>query len=182
MISIRHYIQKLILKRSDTPKEKKFYSFDTATSVGIILPVMDEETEDAFAVLRQALKKRNIPHTGIAIEVSKKPIEMVWCISDPGMTVINKKEINWIGLISDEQDAMRFLNTDYDIVINLSVDDNFTCEYLARRAKASFKIGFCSEEDNPYDMVMKGHSDKEILTQKELAEEIVLYLSTIKSR
>lgn len=179
---LKRYIQKLILNRSDAPREHKSYCFDTARSVGIVLPVTDENSEEAFGILKSALKKYSIPHSGIAIVCTKKPIGMFWCISDSEMTVINKNEVNWIGLLSNEQDSYRFLKHNFDIAINLSVDGNFTAEYLTRSSRAYFKIGFGNENDNIYDMSMRGHGEKEILTQTDLANQVVQYLSTIKSR
>ncbi|MCI2081673.1 MAG: hypothetical protein LKK19_00380 [Bacteroidales bacterium] len=181
-MSLKHYFQKIILKRGEPPREKKFHSFDTARSVGIVFPVMDEQSEEAFNVLRNALKKYSIPFDGLAIESSKSPVNMFWCISNPNITVINRKEVNWMGMISNEENISGFTGFNYDLAINMSVDDSFTCRYVIRRMRASFKIGLGTRNDPTYDMVIQPHGEDATFTQLELAEEIVLYLSTIKSK
>lgn len=182
-MGIKQYFQKVILKRSDSPREKKFYSFDTARSVGIVFPVIDEASEETFKILKEALKKYAIPFSGVAVEATKIPVNMFWCISSPNMTVINKKDINWLGMLSNEENISSFLATRYDIAVNMSADpDDFTCKYLIRRTAASFKIGYGQKDDPAYDMVIRPDEGDDSFTQKELAEEIVHLLSSIKSK
>ena len=71
-----------------------------------------------------------------------------------------------------------FINTQFDLLIDLSMSSSFPVEYIRALSKAGFKTGKQSEESDHLDMaiVVKENLDIDYLVQ-----HIVHYLNIIKS-
>ena len=72
----------------------------------------------------------------------------------------------------------------YDLVINLTLQDNLLLQYVLVSVDASFKVGFCKTNLPIYDMVISFAPEMEtnrIITIRDLSKQMIHYLETISS-
>jgi hypothetical protein len=86
-----------------------------------------------------------------------------------GMNVVTPKELNWLGfpksaLIED------FLKTDYDLLLNVALEQNLALLYLTAMSQAHFKIGWSPSGLNFFDLNIQinGRKDAEYLARQQI--------------
>ena len=77
-----------------------------------------------------------------------------------GINLFSRKELNWY-LIPKTPVVTDFIDKPFDVLLDLSLDDFFPVEYIARLSKSKFKVGRFTENHNSYDLMFeleKGNS------------------------
>jgi hypothetical protein len=97
-------------------------------------------------------------------------------ISDRTHLYLTHKDFNWL-YHPKNPSVIDFINKEYDILINLYTQDEFTIEYLVRLSKACFKVGSAHLKTTMHDLMIDTGEHKHEINY--LSSQINHYLSTI---
>jgi hypothetical protein len=88
---------------------------------------------------------------------------------DVGINAITPQTTNWLGF-PKKGIAEDFLNTEFDLLLNIALDNNLVLDYLTALSKARFKVGWSPEENNFYDLNIniKGKQDALFLARQQI--------------
>lgn len=140
----------------------KKYSSDRRTgliplkSVRSVLAVLDGEDPECVACagkLTAFFKARNIDISLLFIDFRKRNKDVT--VYADGENVLLRKDVNCWGLPAMKKKGYLFLQ-DTDILINLRDSCDFTGDFISKASKAGFKIGTCSYDGNPFDLIITG--------------------------
>ena len=92
-----------------------------------------------------------------------------------GTNVITPKDINWLGfpkltLIED------YINTEFDVLLNIALEQNITLLYLTAMSRAHFKIGWSPSGYNFFDLNIQINAGKDA---EYLAQQQIFYLEQL---
>lgn len=104
------------------------------------------------------------------------------CIYSSGVPSVAKssnavttKDLNWIGLpkttIIDG-----FINTEFDLLLNLALDQNLVLDYITALSRAKFKVGCSKEKTNYFDLNINISSKQDALY---LAKQQIFYIGEL---
>jgi len=77
-----------------------------------------------------------------------------------GINLFSRKELNW-SMVPKTPVVTDFIDKPFDVLLDLSLDDFFPVEYIARLSKSKFKVGRFTENHSSYDLMFeleKGNS------------------------
>ena len=101
-----------------------------------------------------------------------KPVE------DAGYNTITPKDLNWLGFprtgLADE-----FIETGFDLLLNVALEQNLVLDYLTALSKAQFKIGWSSEENNFFDLNINISGKEDSIY---LARQQIFYLRQLNKK
>lgn len=172
-ISRYYYLQEF----SKINRQRQIVNLSEAKSVGLLYNVLDEETYNIVDAFAKKLKQENrYVHVLGFVDLKYTP---PFIIPTLATDFFIKKDINWYGK-PNNQFVKSFIEQDFDIFINLSMQDNYTLQYICGLSKAKFKVG-TSYKDNSeyYDFLF------ELLPNTKLSEyiqQIEYYLSIINKK
>ena len=156
-------------KAGKLTRKTKVHNFDTAKTVAVLWS-FDES--DAFRLVQQHLQNRkNINVTTLFFNPEKKA-------NEEDKNSFNKAQLNWLGF-PKEGPAIGFLQQKTDMLIDLTVKKKFPLQVIASLSDASFKVGFGTDDYNPYDLNIDIHKKPEPVY---LAEQIINYLNQINKK
>lgn len=134
---------------------KQDFSFDKVKKIGVL---WDASFENDFQHL--AALNRRLAETGRSMEV------LAWI---PGKSVpdrltglsymrfLRKSDLNW-ALLPDSDDAKKFVETRYDLLIDINPSSLFQLSAIAALSSAPMKVGpdlTDRPEETPYDLMIK---------------------------
>lgn len=172
---LRRFIQALVLKvkLKQHNREKKVSSFSSAKTVGIVCLVDKETNWDTIKSLIRSFhdQKTKVEVMGVFYG-NLKPL---WFIETLNVTLCSDKELGLMQIPKGSH-IDEFLSRDFDLLINLSLADDFAPFYLAALSKAKFKIALDTEENRKhFDLLLK----LEQINMNEYKNQLVHYLSII---
>ncbi len=95
-------------------------------------------------------------------------------------TTIIRKELDWIGT-PDFAKVGALVYEPSDLFISMVDNSNFPIEFLAKCAKARFKIGRCGYEGDPYNMVIVGGSGEDLRSNSlEVFKAITEFINKVR--
>ena len=151
-----------------------FTPFNKAKSVVFIFDPDETGIEDAINYLEEILKGRGINWKGIILDKSNKRGADFSSRTD--FILVSKKEIGFNGVPRNIEKLFP-ADTEYDILLDFSTENEFTSSYISRFVSAKFKIGrYCSGDDSPFDFITKT-SDQ---TPLSFLKQTIHYLESIK--
>lgn len=152
-MSIKSLIGNYLLKKELSRQHRRVVvsNLGTANKVGIIYYAADEGTYKAVKEFVRSLKEEGIRKIRAIGYVDKKAIPDHFPVKLE-FDYFSKKNLNWYqkpsGVVVDN-----FLQEEFDILIDLSIDDCYPLKYILAKSKAKFKVGKQSEEKNAiFDM------------------------------
>lgn len=86
-----------------------------------------------------------------------------------GMNVITPKDLNWMGFpkpgLTEE-----FIKTEYDLLLNVALEQNLVLLYLTAMSRSHFKIGWSTSGLNYFDLNIQinGRKDAEYLARQQI--------------
>lgn len=169
------FIAEFLLKKrmKELHRIRSFHNFNTAKSVGIIF---NAATPDCYVPSRQFIQEIIASHIQVkAMGLVDKPeaITNFPHNKDIDYTVPNK--LDWRGLPKDSG-IEDFINSDFDILIDISLRDDFVVKYMVALSKAKFKINRF-EDPNLFDLRI--HTKYGVSTPYYI-DQIKQYLSALK--
>jgi hypothetical protein len=92
-----------------------------------------------------------------------------------GTNVITPKDLNWMGLPKPGP-AGDFIKTEYDLLLNIALEQTLVFDYLTALSRANFKIGWSPHEHNFFDLNININGKKDALY---LAKQQIFYLGQL---
>ncbi|MFP4365680.1 MAG: DUF6913 domain-containing protein [Bacteroidales bacterium] len=165
------YILKKKIRRSSRTKE--FINLEDATRIGVIFHQTDY---NSFESVQKFLKKlaedgKQIFAIGF---IEKKEIPQEYVLKK-GFNFFCLKELNWY-FKPEPVFVADFIERDFDLLINLSIDNVFPVDYIFALSNARFKVGKYSAEyefaDLSIDIKKSGDIDYLIMQISHYLSEI----------
>lgn len=90
-------------------------------------------------------------------------------------SIITSKDLNWLGLpkpgpIDD------FIETQFDVLFNIALEQNLVLDYITSLSRASFKIGWSPQKRNFFDLNINIPGKQDALY---LAQQQIYYLAQL---
>lgn len=103
---------------------------------------------------------------------TQKPLE------GAGANAITPNDLNWLGfpgggMVDD------FIGIDFDLLLNISLEQNLIFDYLTALSKATFKIGWSTEKINFFDLNINISGNRNALY---LAQQQIFYLRQLNEK
>jgi hypothetical protein len=74
-------------------------------------------------------------------------------LSEKTITFFNDKELDWLYRLKNEE-AIKFQNTQFDILIDINSCEYFPMYLLLQKSKALFKVGKLIKDNSPFDFMI----------------------------
>lgn len=135
-----YYLHK---KLSSMKRNRRLVSINAAGSVGILFELTDQNTYFALQKYLQKLQERKVRVKALGYDNNK----VVTSQFLPVLTFdfFKDKNLNWIGL--PKSNAIQdFIETEFDICINIASENIFPLHYIAGLSKAKLKVGPFSQD------------------------------------
>jgi hypothetical protein len=179
MIDINKYFLKRKIKKvfNNSNREKEYHNLK---EIKLILLLFDtKDYSDASFFIKQ-LKKMD-KKVRICAYKDKRDKNDYSNI----LHIVTKKDMN-IWKNDSLRGTINSLSTEtYDLAIDLSLKENLLLQYILVSVDSPFKVGFSKTNFPIYDMVISSiprAETNEIVTVRELSEQLIHYLTTISSR
>jgi len=129
---------------------RESHNFDTAKTAGILFTPTDQTS---FEQIKHFLTYLNNFKLQIYVlgYIDNKIIPesfLFW----KGINLFSRKELNW-SMIPKTPVVTDFIDKPFDVLLDLSLDDFFPVEYIARLSKSKFKVGRFTEKHDSYDLM-----------------------------
>jgi hypothetical protein len=158
---IKNIFKKRSLKKATANAEKRkktVYNFKTAKTMGIIYP-FNISTDTVLNVMKDIAKRHNV-ELSFLIYVPQKYLPERIEENSLSQIFFSDNECNWFGK-PIAAPVKNFINTKFDILIDLSEKLWFPLLYTAIASNACFKIGRVNCEPNPYSLTLLGSKNEE---------------------
>lgn len=168
---------KALSKSLRTLKRSKFvHNLTTARKIAIIGIVNSNKDFDEINSLQKFLTEKNM-QVEVFVYYPGKEIPQQLLLRK-GINIFNRNEVNWYGkpLIPFVD---QFCRVEYDILIDLSLVEQFPIRWITSLSRSKFKVGSHSYVGNPYDLIINVDNKKEI---PYLSEQIIHYLNILNNR
>ena len=157
-------------------RDKKAIGFSEAKSIGILYDAT--EFED-YEIVKQYVKDIRAQHIeALALGyVDKKELPNMQ-FAKLGLDFFTKKDLTW-NMIPSNIVVNNFINTPFDILINLHAEKSFPLQYISAMSKSKFRIGVFHKRNEPFfDLLIDVKGDKSL---KSLINHVNHYLKIIRS-
>lgn len=168
---------KVLSKSLRTLKRNKFvHNLVTARRIAIVGLVNNNKDFEEINSLQKILTEKNM-QVEILLYYPGKEIPQQLLLRK-GINIFNRNEVNWYGkpLIPFVE---QFCRVEYDILIDLSLVEQFPIRWISSLSRSKFKVGSHSYIGNPYDLIINIDNKKEI---PYLSEQIIHYLNILNNR
>jgi hypothetical protein len=170
--------ESILRKKMSRMNRVKFYSnLGKARSIGM---VWDASNPDEFTVLsqfHQKMNERNIEVKILGFFPGKELPDR--CTAIRYLTCFKNQDINFFYKpVSPE--ANSFINTRFDILIDVNFRKLFPLKYISSLSIAGFKVGIFEDDsvNSPYDLMMELNKDTDLNTY---LTHVVHYLEMINT-
>lgn len=143
-----------------------FHNYSTAKSAAVIFDASKHEYTVTVRKFIKELETKGLKVEAIGFEDAKE-------ISDfnqahPLINYVSNQQLNWY-LKPNAPEALAFLEKSFDILIDLSLEPQFSLQFLVALSKAQFKVGcvkMAKKPDEPiknyYDFMLQLNERKEL--------------------
>ena len=151
-----------------------FHNLENTKTLGIIYQYESKHSADFISKLFQEFSSSGVKCEAIGFYNNKNlPLEYAPKTSH---VVVCQADLTWSG-IPKADEVERFIDIEYDMLLDLSQSEMVIFKYLASLSKAQFKIGSCRYENNPYDLVFIGDENSD----KSFVDQVFKFLYSIKA-
>ncbi len=152
----------------------KTHNFNTAKSVGILFSSPDHDSFNVIKGFLSFLSEKELKVVALGYIPSKKiPQEF---LMRKGINFYCNTDLNWYYKPKSEI-VDQFINQEFDILFDLSIQEYFTIHYVGSLSKAAFKVG--KQTENSYkDFLIDINKNK---TVEYLIEQIKHYLNLLNN-
>lgn len=172
--AVGNFLLQKELKR--VKREKRNYSLDSSKTIGILYEYIND---DDFKVIEDLIHE---------LQALKKEVKVLAYISEPNLLEYIPQKLsvdffqnnNLTWYFSPKSTYLSsFVNTNYDILIDLNVNNVLPLKYVSATSKASYKVGIYQEEMKEIlDLLIKPKKKSNL---KELIQEILYFLKLLKT-
>ncbi len=178
---IRHIREKfarsfLLQQLNDIERERIQINLDSARTLALLYYLPDEATYKTVESLLSRLTDINLKVRVVCYTDLK--IIPHYFIPKISQDIITAKDINW-RIQPQKPFVKEFINTEFDILIDLSLTDHLPLLYCAALSKARLKAGRFQEDHQLfYDLLIHAGPEETI---ESFAGQIIHYLSRINN-
>jgi hypothetical protein len=168
----------VLMKKLARTKRVKFKgNINNAKTIGI---VWDASNTSEFAILSafyQKMHERNIDVRIIGFFPGKELPDKLTAVRY--LTCLKTQDINFFYRPTSSE-AKAFINTRFDILIDINFRHLFQLKYLSSLSLAGFKVGIFENgyEDSPFDLMIDINKNREI---ENYLTQVVVYLEMINT-
>lgn len=154
---------------------RKVYNFKSAKSIAVLFDANDKSGFEEIKLFDKFFKELNIQADFLGYCLSDElPSDMI--LRDH-FRLISPKDLDFFQRPKSEE-MKAFIQKEYHILIDLSINRYFVIDYLCSLSMAHFKVGPFRESKNEYDMMI--HIEQNPVAGY-LIEQIKNYVSVINS-
>ena len=178
-INLRERVGRYLLKKGlrNNTQSRKMISLRRASSVGILFEMDSVQTYQVIHDYIQALQKAKIKVKAIGYAADERITKQLLQVLS--FDFFFRKNLNWY-FRPRAQCTDDFVNSEFDICINLGRAGFLPLSFLASRVKASLRVGVYSESDvDIYDVMI--HSGK-VHDQKKFLKDVHDYLTILNPK
>lgn len=167
---MRTRVGEFVLRKQIRHLKRKVQScnLDEANSIGVLFNATHSVS---FDIVKNYVKELSLKHKNISVlgfVDSKQLIDHY--LYRKGFEFFTRNELNWYN--KPENDAVTaFLKEEFDVLINLNLDDIYPIKYILSLSKAKFKVGRLTDTHNYHDLMIDIEGEKEAM--KELQAELL---------
>ncbi len=174
--NIKTFIAKRNLRKemSEMRRVQQNISIEKAKNIGVLYSISDEETYKLIFRFLKSLKteQRSVIALGF-LNDKKFPTYLTQGVYN---SIISLKDLNWFGKPVNQY-VKNFFNENFDIFLNISLEDYFPLYYISALSNATFKVGkYHQQYADCFDMMIK---TDENTTQQELIDNMLQYIRMI---
>lgn len=163
-------LRKLHAKRV---RRKKVFNFKTAQKIGIVFDATNPNHFNAvYGFYKDLLADRKEVFMLGFVDGTEIPEKYLF---KKNLYIFTRKDVNWV-YKPKNTDAIRFINKEFDILIDLTLEYYFLLDYILTLSLARFKVGRFHDERKCYDMMIYM---KDGLTIEYFINQIKHYLERI---
>lgn len=156
-------------------RDKKFLSLDKIYSILLVFETGDYEVADAFVEHLEKMGKK-LKGYGYKIKDDKYDYS-----ETPYRIIVPKIDTSKSG-VPDKKLLEEFSHQQYDVLIDLTVNENITLEYLVAFSNVPLKVGLKKNKLPIYDLaISKLPKNTDSNRCVELSRQLLHYLTTIHS-
>ncbi len=155
--NIRHGVGNWVLRKNlkNHQRTKRVYNLTAARKIGILFDGTNHEDFDRVMEFYKFLKEKYINTHVLGYVIANDLPDKYLFKKD--FNFILKKNLNWYYKpVSEEAD--KFINSNFDIMIDFTLKENFPCKYILALSRAHFKVGRFTSAEEFYDLMI--HIDK----------------------
>jgi hypothetical protein len=157
-------------------RAKKLQSWDMVRSIGVLYTVPEEEAYVKFSAHIAAMQSEKKELKALGLHLSKEIPH--YCYPRLSFDYFSRKDLNWFGKPGGAK-VNDFINTEFDLLINLDMSCAPVFDYIVGVSKAKLKCGLYKPETVPlYDFMI---SDLQANNPEVLMNQIVDWLKTFKT-
>ena len=150
-----------------------FHNLENTKTLGILYKYESKHSADFISKLFQEFSSYGIRCEAIGYYNDKNlPLEYAPKASH---IVICQVDLMWSG-IPKADEVEKFINTEFDILLDLSRSNVLIFRYISSLSKAEFKIGSFHYEKDPYDFVFI----EETSSDQSFVDQVFKFLRSIK--
>jgi hypothetical protein len=168
--------QRFIRDMKLVKRERESVSFDEASNIGILYNATDERDSEIVKNYMKNIRsvfKKDVLALGF---VDKKTMHSSQ-YAQLSLDFFSRKDLNFM-MIPANPTVTNFINTKFDILININARKCLPLSYIAAVSRARFKVGRFTENNPEYfDMLVKIKDEPSIKT---VLEEIEHFLRIIR--
>ena len=164
-------------KLSKLKRNKTLINLNKAKDIALVYKVNNEQDYNRINELIKSLKEKK--KTVLTIGFINNKYIPPYCLSGHSGFFINLKDLNWYGKPKNDF-INEFIKKEFDIIIDLSLEDNFALQYISGLSKSKLKVGrFGNNNSNYYDLMIQTKNET---TLNEYIEQLVHYLSILNNK
>jgi hypothetical protein len=173
--SIRKKIGKSILKRKlkNFRREKQLYSFGTSQIVGVLFKT---NTQGDFEIVKKFLHFLSEQDNKVValcfVDYKKVPD---YYFLRKGFNFFSRSDLSTF-LLPKTQFIVDFISKPFDILIDLSTEENFPLTYISSLSQAKLKVGKLHNGNNNFDVMIDTSKDNSV---QSLIEQIKHYIPVL---
>lgn len=175
--NIKSSIGQFVLKNAiaKTHRRAQFHNYSSSKSIGV---VFNATHQDTYEIARDYIKKlidSNHQVKALGFVDSKEVLDFYQ--KNIHFDFFSRKNLNWYGK-PNNPNTKEFISSEFDILIDLSIVEDYSIQYIVGLSKAQFKVGSVKKSKNYYDFMIDITQQK---TLPFLIQQIDHYIQMIKS-
>ena len=144
-------------------------SMQNAKKVGVLFVVNSEKDLDVIRTILKRINSENVQTFALGYIPTKKPGDFY--LSQKAFNFFSDKDLDFF-LRPNSTEAIEFMQTPFDMLIDMGTVDFYPMQYLLYKSKAKFKIGWFGDKQ-PFDLMLSIDSKKGI---EYYFEQVMFYL------
>jgi hypothetical protein len=131
---------------------RRSYNFESAKTAGILFTPTDQVSFEQIKQFLNYLSNYKLQIYVLGYIDSKTIPEsfLFW----KGINLFSRKELGW-AMVPKSHLVNDFIDKQFDLLFDLSMDDFFPVEYISRLSKSKFKVGRYTSDHKSFDLMFE---------------------------